>query len=165
MHLQTKKITAMGLLLALSVLLGYIEHLIPFFFGLPGAKIGLANLIVLLFIFSKSYTVKDVWLFQLVRIILCSILFANMFSFFYSLSGVVFSLTAMLFVKDKLQFGVIMTSVVGGIFHNVGQTVLASFLLSRYSFLYYLPGLLICGLLAGFCMGMLSNILIKRGIV
>lgn len=165
MRLPIKKMTTMGLLLTVSILLGYVEHLVPVFLAIPGAKLGLGNLLVLLLIFSKDYKIKDVALFQLMRILLSSILFASMFSFFYSLSGAVFSLAAMVFVKNIWKFDVVLTSIVGGIFHNIGQTVMATIVISRFSFLYYLPMLLICGLLAGLLMGILSDILIKRGLL
>lgn len=165
MQLQTKRITTLGFLLAVSILLGYIEHLFPFFFGIPGAKLGLANLIIVLLLFSKHFKVREIVLFSFVRILLSSLLFANMFSFFYSLAGAVLSIMAMYFLKKCFGFDAVLISMTGGVFHNVGQMIVATFLISKYSVLYYLPMLLIFGLLAGFAMGVLSNLLIKRGIL
>ena len=93
MQLPIKKITAMGVLLAVSILLGYIEQLFSFFMVIPGAKLGLANLLVLLMIYSEEYKWHDILVFQMARILLCSILFANMLSFIYSLAGMLFSIS------------------------------------------------------------------------
>lgn len=165
MQSRTKRITTLGFLLAVSILLGYVEHLIPFFFGVPGAKLGLANLIVVLLLFRKQFKIRELVLFSFMRILLSSLLFANMFSFLYSLTGAAFSLTAMILVRRCFEFDAVLTSMIGGVFHNVGQIIVATLLISKYSVLYYLPMLLVFGLLAGFAMGVLSNLLIKRGIL
>jgi len=161
-RLPTKKLVLMGLLLAVSVLLGLIEHILPVFIPVPGAKLGLANLVVLLLLFSPDYRPHEILLFQIARITLCNLLFAGMFSFLYSLAGMLLSLAAMSFVRKVCRFQVIATSMVGGIFHNIGQILVAACLISGYTILYYLPSLLVFGLMAGFCMGLLGQLLLKR---
>lgn len=165
MQLPIKKITSMGLFLAVSILLGYIEQLFSFFMVIPGAKLGLANLVVLLMLFSKDFNWREVVVFQLCRVLLCSILFANLFSFIYSLIGMVFSLIAMFFTKRVLHMDIVATSMIGGVFHNVGQIAVAVCLISWYVILSHLPYLLILGVMAGFGMGMLSKILWKRKLI
>lgn len=162
MQLPIKKITTMGVLLAVSILLGYIEQLFSFFMVIPGAKLGLANLLVLLMIYSEEYKWHDILVFQMARILLCSILFANMLSFIYSLAGMLFSILSMYFSKEAFQLDIIATSMLGGVFHNVGQVVAAVCLISWYVILSHLPYLLILGLIAGFCMGLLSKLMWKR---
>ncbi|MBR1692887.1 MAG: Gx transporter family protein [Lachnospiraceae bacterium] len=165
MRLPTKKLTALGLLLAVSVLLGFIEHLLPVFLPVPGAKLGLANLVVLLLLFTPEYKWQEIFCFQLARVVLTGLLFANLFSLLYSLAGMLLSLAAMLLVRKCFGFGVLAVSMVGGVFHNIGQILVAAGLISGYTVLYYLPSLLVFGLIAGFCMGVLSHILLERKIL
>lgn len=165
MDLPVKKITSMGVLLAISVLLGYLELLLAFTMLIPGAKIGLGNLVVLLLIFSSNYNWRDVNMFQLTRVLLCSILFASLLSCVYSLGGMIFSLLAMYIAKEFFHMDIIATSMLGGVFHNIGQVIVAVFLVSKYVILSHLPYLLILGMLAGFCMGILSKLLWKRKLV
>lgn len=165
MQLPIKKITSMGFLLAVSILLGYVEQLIPFFPFLQGAKLGLGNLVVLLLIFSPDYRWRDVIMFQFGRILLSSILFANMFGFFYSLAGMLCSLLAMYGAKTIFHMDLVATSMIGGVFHNIGQIGVAVCLISWYVILSHLPYLLVLGLLAGFCMGILSKLLWKRKLI
>lgn len=152
----------LGLMLAVSVLLGYIEYLLPVFLPIPGAKLGLPNLLVLLFLFSPDYPVREIYLFQFSRILLCSLLFGSMLSLCYSVAGMLLSMAAMLVAIKVFSFGVVAVSMVGGIFHNIGQMLAAAVLISGYTMFYYLPPLLVFGLLAGFCMGILSRLLLKR---
>ena len=104
-------------------------------------------------------------MFQLSRVLLCSILFANLFSFVYSLAGMGISLLAMYVAKDFVKMNPIAVSMLGGVFHNVGQVAIATVFISKYVVLSHLPYLLILGLLAGFCMGILSHLLWKRKLV
>lgn len=164
-HLPIKKLAFMGVLLSLSILLGYIELLLSFTMVIPGAKLGLGNLVALLLIFSKNYKWRDVFLFQLCRIILCSILFASLFSFIYSLIGMLFSFFAMYETKELFKMVHVAVSMIGGVFHNIGQVMVAALFVSKYVILSHLPYLLILGLLAGFCMGILSSLLCKRKLV
>lgn len=162
---QTKKLAFMGVLLSLSLLLGYIEQLLSFTMIIPGAKLGLGNLIALLLIFSKNYKWREIFWFQLCRIILCSILFASLFSFVYSFAGILFSVLAMYMAKELFKMSPVATSMIGGVFHNIGQVIVAVFFVSKYVILSHLPYLLVLGLLAGYCMGILSNLLCKRNLV
>ena len=164
-HLPIRKLALMGVLLSVSLLLGYVEQILSFTMVIPGAKLGLGNLVALLLIFSKNYKWQDVFLFQLCRIILCSILFANLFSFIYSLVGMILSVVAMCGAKELFKMGPIATSMIGGVFHNIGQVMVAVLFISKYVILSHLPYLLVLGLWAGFCMGILSNLLYKRKII
>lgn len=164
-RLPTNRLAVLGLLLAVSIILGYIEALLPVFFPVPGAKIGLSNLLVLLILFSEDYSYKEMFFFQISRVILCSLLFGSLPGFFYSFAGMLLSTAAMLITKCVFRFEMIAVSMTGGIFHNIGQMIVAAFFISGYSMLYYLPALLCFGLAAGFCMGVLSRILLQRKIV
>lgn len=160
---RTRRITKLAFMLALGLLLSYIESLIPFYFGIPGAKLGLGNLMVLLILYT--YGMKDALLVNIVRILTAGILFSNLFGILYSIAGALFSFLAMVFIKRFTKAGVTIVSIVGGIFHNIGQIIVATILISHFSFLYYLPFLLATGIVAGFLIGRLADILLKRGIL
>lgn len=164
-QLPIRKLTFMGVLLSLSLLFGYIEQLLAFTMIIPGAKLGLGNLVALLLIFSQNYNWREIFWFQLCRILLSSILFASVFSFAYSFGGMVCSILAMYVAKEFFKMAPIAISMLGGVFHNVGQVLVAVFFVSKYVILSHLPYLLILGLVAGFCMGILSNLLSKRKLV
>lgn len=164
-QLPIRKLTFMGVLLSLSLLFGYIEQLLAFTMITPGAKLGLGNLVALLLIFSQNYNWREIFWFQLCRILLSSILFASVFSFAYSFGGMVCSILAMYVAKEFFKMAPIAISMLGGVFHNVGQVLVAVFFVSKYVILSHLPYLLILGLVAGFCMGILSNLLSKRKLV
>lgn len=161
--MKIAKMTRISLLLALAMVLGYIESLIPFFFGIPGMKLGLANLMTVLVLFA--YSEKEAILLNILRITLLGFLFGNLFGIVYSMTGAVVSFAAMVIARRLLKWNITWCSIMGGIFHNVGQVLLACLIIENINVLYYLPGLLISGLIAGFLIGILGDILLNRGIL
>ena len=122
--MNQKKIANLGLFAAVAIIFGYVESLIPFFAGIPGMKLGLANLAVL-FILEK-YTWKEAALVSAVRIVVIGFMFGNLFSILYSLAGAALSLTVMTLMKKKSGFSILGISVAGGVSHNIGQLIIAS---------------------------------------
>lgn len=162
---SAKRLTQFSLLLAVGLVLSYIESLIPIQLGIPGAKLGLGNLLVLLFLYHPELGGKSAVLYSSLRIVLTGFLFGNLFSIIYSLCGAAFSLIVMMILKKTELFTITGVSVCGGIFHNIGQLAVACFLLPGFPFAYYFPFLLIAGTVAGLIIGKLSDILIKRKIL
>ena len=121
--MNQKKLSYLGLFAAVAIIFGYVESLIPFFAGIPGMKLGLANLAVL-FILEK-YTWKEAALVSIVRIIVIGFMFGNLFSILYSLAGAALSLAVMTFMKKKSGFSILGISVAGGVSHNIGQLIIA----------------------------------------
>lgn len=160
---HTERITRLAFLLTLGLMLSYIESLIPLYFGIPGAKPGLANLMVLLILYT--YGAGDALLVNCMRIFVSSLLFGNMYGFLYSAAGAFVSFFAMWLLRRHTHISVTALGVFGGIFHNVGQMIVAVIMISHFSFFYYLPFLLVFGALAGFLTGRLAQILLKRGIL
>lgn len=150
----------MGLFAAIAIILGYIETLIPFFAGVPGMKLGLANLAVL-FILQK-YTWKEAALVSFVRILVIGFLFGNLFSILYSLSGAVVSLFVMTVLKKRTGFSIYGISVGGGVSHNIGQLIAAIFLAGNSALLFYAPALLVSGVVTGLLIGFLTREVLKR---
>ena len=150
-----KKIALMGLFAAVAIIFGYVETLIPFFAGIPGMKLGLANLSVLFIL--ESYSWREAAAVSFVRILVIGFLFGNMFSILYSLAGAALSLTVMTLMKKFSGFSTIGISVAGGVSHNIGQLLIASLIVENMSLLYYAPALLISGAVTGILIGGLTR--------
>ena len=150
-----KKTAYLGLFAAIAIIFGYVESLIPFFAGIPGMKLGLANLAVL-FILEK-YSWKEAALVSTVRILVIGFLFGNMFSILYSLAGAALSLTVMTLMKKFSGFSILGISVAGGVSHNIGQLIVASLIVENTSLLYYAPALLISGVVTGLLAGEITK--------
>ena len=150
----------MGVFTALALIFSYIETLIPFHIGIPGVKLGLANLIIVIALYKMG--TGDAFVLSVVRIVLAGFLFANLFSIIYSLAGGILSLIVMALMKKREWFSVIGVSVAGGVFHNIGQLLVAMFVVETFSVAYYVPVLLIAGVATGFIIGILANEMLKR---
>lgn len=158
--MKTKKIAYLGLLIALAFVFSYIEFLIPVNIGVPGAKLGLANLVVIVALYTLGE--KDAFLLSMVRIVLVGFTFANMASMIYSLAGGAFSYLAMVIARKTKLLSMTGVSVLGGVFHNVGQVTVAILVLETASLVSYLPVLLIAGTVSGVVIGMLGAMVTKR---
>ena len=164
-----KKFTRLTMLLALSVVLNIIESFIPLFNGnIPGLKLGLANIIVLIVLYMFSF--KDALYVSLLRILLVGILRTGLFSmtFFFSLGGAFFSLCSM-FLAKKTKLSIIGVSIVGSIFHSIGQILVAILIIKNVYIIYYVPWLLLfsipTGILVGFTSKTILNNLENRKII
>lgn len=154
-----KRTAKLGFLLALALILSYVESLIPFTFGIPGIKLGLPNLIVLLLLYGGKTSMtgaRDALLVNCLRIVLSGFLFGSLFAILYAMAGAVFSFTAMVIAKRCRCFSMAGVSVLGGVFHNVGQTVVAILVVETYAVLYYLPVLIVAGVVTGAVLGILG---------
>lgn len=157
---MSKKTAYLGLFSAVAIIFGYVESLIPFFAGIPGIKLGLANLAVLFIL--ERYTWKEAALVSVVRILVIGFLFGNLFSIFYSMAGAALSLLVMVLLKKQKGFSLIGISIAGGVSHNVGQLLVAILIVENTSLLYYAPALLVSGILTGFLIGLVTNEINKR---
>lgn len=149
-----------GVFTALALILSYVELLIPINFGIPGAKLGLANLVIVVVLYRNGW--KEAFLLSVVRIVLAGFMFTNLFSILYSLAGGILSLGVMSLLKWKNIFSVTGVSIAGGISHNVGQLLVAMAVVETYQVGWYLPALLIAGVLTGLLIGILSAGILKR---
>ena len=161
--MDTKKIAKLSMLLSISVVLALIESFIPIMSGIaPGIKLGLANIVIVFAIYELSF--KDAIYISVLRVILMGILRTGLFSisFFFSLSGAILSIISMYLVKRVTNMSVVGVSVVGAIFHSVGQILIAVIFLSNINIFYYLPVLLISSVITGVIVGIISNKIIDR---
>lgn len=153
-----KHIAYLGLLLTLALILSYVESLIPIFVSVPGVKLGLANLVVLICLYA--YPAKYAFLLSGMRVVLAGLLFGSMFSILYSLAGAFLSLVVMLLAKKLFKLGILGVSILGGVFHNVGQLLVAIAVVSNYRIGYLLPYLLLSGILTGAIIGFIANMIV-----
>ena len=152
------KTAYMGLLLAFTLILSYIETLLPFQIGIPGIKLGLANLAVLLCLYLFGW--KEALLLTTVKALLCGFLFGNLFMILYSLAGAWLSCLVMILMKKSKWFHVPVVSALGGVMHNVGQLLVAAFVIKTYGVLYYAPFLIMAGLAVGFVIGSIAYLVL-----
>ncbi len=158
--MRTKKLTVMALTTALAMILSFVESQVPAFVAVPGVKRGLANIAVVFALYRLGW--KEAAGISLIRVLLVSVLFGTVASLFYSLAGAVLSLLGMGLLKKTGKFTEIIVSVTGGVLHNIGQIAMACILLETDALKYYLPFLLVSGILAGVVIGVVSAILVKR---
>ena len=159
--LRTKKITFLALFASLALLLSYVEMLLPpILTAVPGIKMGLPNIIIIIILYR--FGIKDATVVSLIRLMIVTILFGNITMFWYSLAGAVLSLAVMGILK-KLDFlSTIGVSVAGAIMHNVGQIIVAILLMHTTEIGYYLIVLSITGTIAGIFIGLCGALLHKR---
>lgn len=156
-----KKTVDLGFLLALALILAYVESLIPFFPGIPGIKLGLPNLIVILLLYrgsggresADSDGIRDAVLVNGLRIVLAGFLFSNLYAILYALAGALCSFMAMLLGRRLRCFSVVGVSVLGGVFHNIGQLIAAMLVVETFYVGYYMPFLIAAGTLTGAGLG------------
>ena len=154
------KISYFGIFTALALIFSYVETLIPVHVGIPGVKLGLANLIIVITLYKMG--TKEAYILSVVRVILSGFIFGNMFSILYSMAGGLLSLGMMSLLKKTDKFSIFGVSMAGGVFHNIGQLFMAAIVLESLSITYYLPVLLISGVLTGFFIGFLANEMLRR---
>lgn len=154
------KVAYFGLFTALALIFSYVEALIPFSIGIPGVKLGLANLIVVIALYKMN--IKEVYFLAVARVVLAGFMFGNMFSILYSLAGGLLSVTVMYFLKKINGLSLIGVSIAGGVAHNIGQLIVAVFVVSSLNIAYYAPVLIIAGVITGMLIGIAALEMLKR---
>lgn len=155
-----KKTAILSMLTGFALMLSYVESLVVLTPGIPGIKLGLANLAVVLCL--ELYGRRDALLVNVARVLLSSFLFGNMYVVLYSLAGALVSFVAMAVAKRVHCFSLIGVSVSGGVFHNIGQLLMAMAVVQTVQVIYYLPWLLIAGCLTGILIGFLAMEVLKH---
>lgn len=154
------KISYIGILSAVAIILGYLEQMIPLPMAIPGVKLGLSNICVLtsLYLFNPFYA----FFIMIIKSIVCTLLFYGPEGLIFSLSGAVLSFSAMTLIKKIKCFSEIGVSVAGAIFHNLGQMLAYYFVLGSFSVFFYVGVLGFFGVLTGIVTGIISKIVINR---
>ena len=139
-----KQVAYFGVLTALALIFSYVEHLIPIQFGIPGIKLGLANVMVLIVLYKMGG--KEAMLLSVIRVVLSGFMFGNLFAILYSMAGGILSFLVMYLLKRTTWFSLIGVSMAGGVFHNMGQLLIAGIVVESFSVFYYLPILVLAGI-------------------
>lgn len=155
-----KQIARYALLVALAMVLSWLESLIVLPGLLPGMKVGLTNLVVLFALYRLR--LRDAAWISLLRVLLVSVTFGNAYSFAYSLAGAALSLAVMAALKKLDCFSILGVSIAGGVCHNIGQLLVAIAILGTARLGWYLPALLVSGTLAGLAIGAACGVVAQR---
>lgn len=157
-----KRIALSGLLVAIMLIVGYIESLLPLtLWGIPGVKLGLANCVLVFAVYLLDLPVA--WVLMLLKVGLCGLLFGGLFpASLYGLAGGVLSMLTMSILSRTKGIHIITVSMLGAAMHNVGQVLMAMLLLHTGRLLYYMAALLVFGLVFGSCTGVCAALVIRR---
>ena len=150
-----KKTAYLGVMLALALICSYVEVLIPVPIGIPGIKLGLANIVIVFALYSLG--IKEALVLSVMRVTISGFMFGNVIAIAYSLAGGLLSLLIMFLLKKTDKLSCISVSIAGGIFHNIGQMIIATILVDNYYVLYYVPVLMIAGFITGACIGVVAQ--------
>ncbi len=157
---NVKRVCIIGIMTSLAMIFSYIEGMIPIALPIPGVRLGLANLIILLVMLTQGPI--DAFITGLIRIILSALLFGNVFSFSLSLTGFVLSFSVMLILVKTKRFSVPGVSMASGALHNIGQLICASLLIHSKGILTYTFVLVIVGILTGLINGFICKMIYER---
>ena len=157
---NTRIITICGLMTALAMIFSYIESLVPIPIPVPGVKLGLANMAIMIVMFTIG--TREAVCVDIIRVVLTSMLFGNFNSFIFSISGAVLSIVVMAVLKHTGKFSEVGISVTGGVMHNIGQIIAAIIIMDTSAIILYLPVLMISGVVTGIVIGIVASIIVKR---
>lgn len=157
---NTKKITMSALMAALALIFSYIEVLIPFSIGIPGIKLGIANLVIIIALYYLG--ARYAFTINVIRVLIAGLLFNGLFGALYSLSGAITSMLIMMLLKRTSLFSIVGVSMAGGVAHNLGQILVAAFLISNIRIFIYFPVLIISGVVSGTIIGILSHLILQK---
>ena len=161
MKKRTQKLALLGLFTAIAMVLAWVEVLLPpLFSAVPGIKLGLPNIVIIFVLYRMG--VKEAAAVSLVRMVAVALLFGNPMTFAYSLAGGGLSLAVMAILRRLDLFSIIGVSVAGGVLHNVGQILLAMFVLRTAELGYYMIILAVTGTVAGIFIGLCGGLAVKR---
>ena len=161
MKTSTKKIAYLGLCTTVALVFAYVESLLPpLFAAVPGIKIGLPNIAIIFTLYK--FGLKEASAVSLVRMVLVASMFGNPTMFLYSLAGAILSMVAMALLKKSGFLSSVGVSVAGGVFHNLGQIILAAIILETAEIGYYMIVLSFAGIISGIFVGICGNLAVKR---
>lgn len=154
--MRSGKVAQYGLFAALAILMGYVEMLIPLPLLVPGMKLGLANVIIVIVLYHMD--AKSAFFISLVRVLMSGLLFQGFAGLLYSLAGALLSWAVMALLKKTGKVSITGVSVMGGVFHNIGQIMVAAAVVENIKMAYYLPFLLVTGVVTGFVIGAVARL-------
>lgn len=157
---MSKKVAMAGMFTALAMIFSYVEVLIPINLGIPGMKLGLANLVVVVTLYTMGAPMA--FAVSMIRIVLVSATFGSLSAMLYSLAGGLLSFAGMILLKKIPNFSMVGVSVAGGLLHNMGQLIVAMAVVENIHLVSYLPPLMIAGTVTGMLIGIISGQVVPR---
>ena len=158
--LSTRQMVTLSAIIAVAMILSYIESMIPAFVAVPGVKMGLSNIATVFALYALGWPYAIC--VSVVRVFLSALLFGNFVSLIYSLSGAALALGLMILVKKLNKFSSIGVSVAGGVGHNAGQIIAACIVMKNAAISIYIIPLLISGTISGIVIGLIAGNLVER---
>jgi heptaprenyl diphosphate synthase len=157
---SVKRLVLIGVVSALAIVLGYLEQMIPLPVNIPGVKLGLSNICVIVALYIIDW--KSAFMIALVKSFVCGILFWGIGGTVYGVAGAILSFAVMALIKKSKLLGVVGVSVAGAVFHNIGQLIALFIMSGSFSFVYYLSVLGIAAVITGAITGTISTVIIGR---
>lgn len=158
--LDTKGLVTLSALIAVAMILSYIESLIPAFVAVPGVKMGLSNIATVFALYALGW--QYAICVSVVRVCLSALLFGNVVGLIYSLSGAALALIVMILLQKFDIFSSVGVSVAGGVAHNIGQVLAACVVMETASIALYIIPLLLSGTVSGVVIGLVAGNLVER---
>ena len=154
--MKTRDITKIAILTSICVVISILESLFTFIGDIvPGLKLGLANIVIIFALYE--YDFKTAFLVSIIRVLIVALLRTGFgINFFFSLSGAIFSIIFM-YIFKKTWLSIIGVSIIGSVFHSIGQVLVGMLLLDNYNVIYYLPYLLLFSIPTGIVIGIISK--------
>ncbi|MBE6028246.1 MAG: Gx transporter family protein [Clostridiales bacterium] len=157
--LSASFIARVGLMAALALIFSYVEAIIPYNPGIPGIKLGIANVVTVVALYK--FGAKDAAAVSVIRVVLAGLLFNGLFGMLYALAGALVSLTGMILLKKTGLFSVTGVSMAAGVLHNLGQLLVAAALIEDLRIFFYFPVLMFSGIAAGILVGIISSLMMR----
>lgn len=157
---STQRIAICGMLLAVMLVLGYVESILPSFSAVPGIKLGLSNGVLIFAVYMLD--IPSAYILMILKVFLSGFLFGNPSTMMYAGAGGALSLTGMVLLSRVQGLHSVTVSMVGGVLHNVGQIALAMLILQTDSLLYYMAILMLAGLACGALTGVCAVSVMKH---
>ncbi|MBQ6621493.1 MAG: Gx transporter family protein [Mogibacterium sp.] len=157
---RSRRVAQIALMAALALIFSYVEAIIPYNPGIPGIKLGIANIVCVIALYR--YGVREAAAVNGIRIVIAGLLFNGLFGALYALAGGVLSLIGMALLKRTRLFSTTGVSMAGGVLHNVGQLLTAAALIEDLRIFFYFPVLLFSGMISGILIGIAAQLILRR---
>ncbi|MBQ8653984.1 MAG: Gx transporter family protein [Clostridia bacterium] len=155
-----RRIALCGVLTALMLTLGYVEHLIPVSSALPGVKLGLSNGVLIFALYMLD--TPTAFALMALKVILSGALYAGFGAAPYALCGGALSLIVMALARRTKGVTPVTVSMLGGAAHNMGQTALAMLITRTPGLIGYMGLLMLIGLVCGLLTGVCAALVMKH---
>ncbi len=156
---RSQVVAHIALMASLALIFSYVEAIIPYNPGIPGIKLGIANIVTVIALYKFGW--KDAAAVSLIRIIVAGLLFNGLFGMLYALAGAAVSFAGMVLLKRTGIFSITGVSMAGGVLHNLGQLLVAAALIEDLRIFFYFPVLLFSGIISGIAIGIAATFILR----